>query len=191
MLNFLHFSPKMALTYTKTVSAREAAIYAIASANGIAPELLTTTAVDESARLIITTQLYLEVLIDVSNRDEIVFILAEARKLIQRLHQLGYLHGDLSEENIVYDRANRDVRIIDFGMSVALDTIKPESIPLRVENLYEGVRYAGPPSNDIDYLLRVELGILTFLEKSLSRPREIGSEVVELYSHKLGQNIFA
>lgn len=38
-----------------------------------------------------------------------------------------------------------------------------------VENLYEGARYSGPPSDDIKYLLHVELGILTFLDSGIRK----------------------
>lgn len=154
--------------HTKLVSPREAAIYKIAAQNDIAPCLKGEETRFDSSKITIITQLYPEVLIDVmkdkERRDEVIYILTEARKLVRKLHQLGFLHGDLSEENIVYDKTTRDVKLIDFGMSTAISEIDLTCISRYVDNFYEGVRYAGENTNDIDYVCRIELGILDFLE---------------------------
>ena len=49
-------------------------------------------------------------------------------------------------------------------MSIAIDSIEPEEVAGWVENFYEGARYAGPPSVEVEYICRIELGILSFLE---------------------------
>lgn len=156
--------------YEKLVSPREAEIYRIAAKHDIAPSLIGEEIHLDSPKITIITQLYPEVLIDVmkdkERHDEVIYILEEARKLVRQLHQLGFLHSDLSEENIVYNKVTRDVRLIDFGMSIAISEIDLKSISHYVDNLYEGVRYGGENTNDIDYICRIELGILTFLEKA-------------------------
>jgi len=100
-------------------------------------------------------------------RDEVLFILAKARLLVQQLHQLGYLHWDLTEENIVYDKETQDVRLIDFGLSIAIESADIASC---IQELYEGAPYAGPISQDIDYVKRLELGSLAFLEAQANKP---------------------
>jgi serine/threonine protein kinase len=154
-------------SYKKLVSPTELEFYMIASSHNIAPTFISSE-LDSSQpkRFLLSTKLFPEmidnVMRDSSRASEALFIISKARKLISSLH-------DISEENIVYDKETSSVAIIDFGLSRYIASITTDEIPNCIENLYEGVRYAGEPSNTIEYLLCVELGILTFLEKHIAK----------------------
>lgn len=42
-------------------------------------------------------------------------------KALAHIHGLGYLHGDLKLENLLYDRKTDSFKITDFGFSLNLD----------------------------------------------------------------------
>jgi tRNA A-37 threonylcarbamoyl transferase component Bud32 len=147
-------------TFTKTIRAPELEFYRKAEEAGIAPRIVRYVQVEDHYEL--TTERYSHTLINVQqNKEEVQFIIAEAKMLIQKLHDLGILHGDLSEENIVYDRDTKRVAIIDFGLSKYIKDIT--NVEREIKELYEGVRFADQTLTGIPYLLTVELGILEFL----------------------------
>lgn len=158
-------------TYTKRVSNRELQFYIRASDAGIAPPILGIKS-GENQKYDLITQKMPIVLIDVMRTDLAKEILIKASDLVDRLHEIGILHNDLSEENIVYDPETERVYLIDFGLSREISSIQEEEIPDMIENLYEGVEYATiPESNSIEYLKSVELGIITFLLENQTAPK--------------------
>jgi tRNA A-37 threonylcarbamoyl transferase component Bud32 len=153
---------KMAI-YTKRVRAPELEFYRKAEEAGIVPRIVNYVQVDDVYEL--STERYSHSLWDLrKNKEDVEFILSQAKILVQKLHDIGILHGDLSEENIVYDRDTKRVALIDFGFSKYISTIS--NIERAVEELYEGVYFANKELTGIPYLLSVELGILDFLAKS-------------------------
>lgn len=50
------------------------------------------------------------------------------RDLIQRLHQMGIVHGDLHNDNIVCSKDLKDVRLIDFEKSTFKQIVDDEYI---------------------------------------------------------------
>lgn len=157
-------------TYTKRVRASELEFYRKAEEAGIAPRIVSYVQVDDRYEL--CTEQYSHTLLDVrTDKDEIDFIIPQAKILVQKLHDIGILHGDLSEENIVYDCDTKRVAIIDFGLSKYIENIS--NIENEVEELYEGVRFANKTLTGIPYLLSVELGILDFLSKPYIEPISI------------------
>ena len=164
--------------YTKIVNTKELNFFILASKHKITPRFISYSKnesddVSNDSLYSLSMEFYPENLNDVmknpSRKDEALFIIEQTRKIINILHSIDILHNDISEENIVYDRSNRSVAIIDFGLSTLISTILPSEISDYIENLYEGINFAGFPSNTIEYLLRVELGILTFLEHSINK----------------------
>lgn len=100
---------------------------------------------------------------DATRMDEVQLIIDEAKRLVSSLHAIDIHHGDIHEENIVYDRTTSDVKIIDFGLSKKISLIEDYELENCIECCSEGHEYAGEPTNDIPYLLRCELGILDHL----------------------------
>lgn len=147
-------------TFTKRVRTSELEIYLKAEKVGIAPKVISYVQVNERYEL--TTERYSHTLLNVrDNKEEVQFIISEAKILLQKLHDLSILHGDLSEENIVYDRNTKRVAIIDFGLSKHIEDIT--NIQNEVDELYEGKRFANKELSGIPYLLSVECGILDFI----------------------------
>lgn len=161
-------------SHNKKVSPTELEFYTLASQHNIAPPIIRFKQVScLSDRYILSTELFPETLGDVmfdpSRTSEAHLIISKARELVSSLHSIGILHNDLSEENIVYDKETSTVAIIDFGLSRYIASITLDEIPECIENLYEGVKYAGEPGNTIEYLLHVELAILRYLEQHIAK----------------------
>lgn len=160
-------------TFTKIVREPELQKYRVAAELGIAPQILSVHPLpgdDRGPQFQLQTvrmPIVLAQVIVAQNHDLTQRILWQAKELVQILHQNNILHGDLSEENIVYDPNMNRTYIIDYGMSRWIDSIAPAEIPDQIENLYEGVRFATvAPADTIEYLLAVEIGIIDFLLKA-------------------------
>lgn len=149
------------MEYIKIVNQKELDLFLIANKAGLTPNLINVESFNNKFKL--TMKKFSHTLFDIKDKTLYNDICDRAKILVQKLHKINIYHGDLSEENIVYDKETNKVALIDFGLSEFISSIIPDEIPELIENLYEGVKYAGPPSNDIDYLLNVELGIIEFL----------------------------
>jgi tRNA A-37 threonylcarbamoyl transferase component Bud32 len=134
-------------TYTKTIRASELEFYRKAESAGIAPRIISCVQVNDHYEL--TTERYSQTLFDVKDKEEVKFIIAQAKVLVHKLHDVGILHGDLSEENIVYDRDTKRVAIIDYGMAKYISQII--NIEKEVEELYEGERFVDKILTGINY----------------------------------------
>lgn len=54
--------------------------------------------------------------------NENIFILKEVLKGLQDLHELNIIHRDLKPHNIIIDSKERIVKIVDFGLSLLVDS---------------------------------------------------------------------
>lgn len=120
--------------YIKRVKKSEYDITIIAATNNIAP----TIVYDNFDPLVefteIKVQMYPETLADISEPQRYHYY-ASIVDLVQRLHQLGYIHGDLSEDNIVLNRSTGVVKLIDFGMSYELTPARTKLAALEIEEV--------------------------------------------------------
>ena len=156
--------------YVKEVGVKELRITCIAASLGIGAEVLKSTPTS-SGRCTMDLYRYAESCTEILREkryEEYNSCIAEARTLLAQLHSEGILHGDLSEDNIVYNNVPGTTRLIDFGMSYfAADAVlTPEGIidvEYYIDLYYEGVRYAGSPAPTLEYLQRLEMGCLEFL----------------------------
>lgn len=108
------------MNYTKhNITTKEVEITSLASANDIAPKLVSS---DEKS---ITLQAWPSTLIEIP-LNEWIFYKDVTVNNLRKLHSLGIIHGDLSEENIVVDPSTKDAKLIDFGMSKYVSSIDIE-----------------------------------------------------------------
>lgn len=80
--------------------------------------------------------------------------------MVEKLHEIGILHGSLSERNIVYDK--NLLGLINFNMSRNILDLASNDINHYKDIFSEGVKYAEPESNDVEYILRLEMEILDY-----------------------------
>jgi tRNA A-37 threonylcarbamoyl transferase component Bud32 len=134
------------LTYSKLVNAEELLLNQLAERKGICPEIISVepyhgkvwnyginnsgvVEVTPSNRIymtdehyIMTSRLYPKTIYQhfrmFSNRE---WVFAEVKKKVKLLHEIGILHCDLTQQNIVVHPKYYDVRIIDFGNSCFID----------------------------------------------------------------------
>lgn len=114
MFSPLYRSIKM---YTKTnLSDNEYYFTRITSEHNISPKLLSGNSTS------ITLEKWPSVLLDVP-REEWFHYKEPVFRCLHKLHCLGIMHCDISEENIVVNRITKDARLIDFGMSKTVSDI--------------------------------------------------------------------
>lgn len=153
------------ILYIKNVNLNELNFYIRACNADLTPKLVKYTKSSDNIQMVMEKfpETLSDVIMDSNRKEEVKLIIARAKILIEKLHEIGILHGDLSEENIVYDKNIGVVALIDFGMSKNISDLTNNDIEQYAENFGEGAKYAQPKSNDIQYVLRLELGILDFL----------------------------
>lgn len=152
-------------TISKVVNSKELELYRLAEKDKLTPILISYDKIGED-EYCVTMARYshtLHELIQYRDRNLLSDLILRVRDLLVKLHGIGIFHGDVSEENIVYDKSTDRVALIDFGLSRHISSIRSEEISSLIENYYEGLAYAGPIENNIEYLLRLELGVLDFL----------------------------
>ncbi len=153
--------------HSKKVTLSELEMYKIASDANCAPKLLKVTQCDNHYMMI--TDLYPETLSDLFNNPKLPEYLHKVHQLLNILHDNDILHCDISEDNICCNAATNDVKIIDYGMSKRISLINNININEYQDLYYEGVRYAGKPSADISYILKLEHGCVDFLLNSIKK----------------------
>ncbi len=107
-------------TFTKIVNQRELKIYELASKHNIAPKMINVEQIipSNSKQLYkLTTEKYPCTLMVCKDKDAIRNLKPKIIELLNSMHKLGIVHLDPSEENIVIDPVNMDIKIIDFGLS--------------------------------------------------------------------------
>jgi tRNA A-37 threonylcarbamoyl transferase component Bud32 len=151
--------------HTKKVTLSELELYTIASNVNCAPKLLKV--IVQNNHFIIISEFYPETLNDLyqdkKRKNELIYCLHQVKILLTKLHDNDLLHCDISEENIVYNSSTKDVKLIDFGMSKKISLLNIENIEEYQDLYYEGVKYAGDNTNDINYILKLEEGCVDFL----------------------------
>ena len=120
--------------YIKRVKKSEYDITILAATNNIAPTIAYDSFDPLSTFTEIKVQMYPETLADISEPQRYQYY-ASIVDLVQRLHQLGYNHGDLSEDNIVLNRSTGDVKLIDFGMSYELTPARTKLAELEIQEV--------------------------------------------------------
>ena len=140
--------------YQKKVNVQELKISLITSENNISPPIHSFRNVNDGEYLMLMEK-YPKTLLDLDLGDRI----AEYQKivdLVNNLHGIGIVHGDISEENIVIK--DNDVRLIDFGLSEYIQILKNLS---DINEIY-GTDFRDPLTA-IDNLKRRELDEVYFI----------------------------
>ncbi len=57
-------------------------------------------------------------------------VLEKLGKVVQRLHDLGVIHGDLTTSNMIY--LDQEIYLIDFGLSHIKNSIEDRAVDLYV-----------------------------------------------------------
>ena len=119
--------------------------------------------------------------------DEVVAIVSQIAAAVQAAHTVGIVHRDLKPDNVMYDPASRQVKLLDFGIATDTD-IAPEERLTRAGFFVGTLMYVAPealsgelvsPAADqyslatIAYLMLT--GCLPFTAKT---PREMFSQLL-------------
>jgi serine/threonine protein kinase len=119
--------------------------------------------------------------------DEVVAIVSQIAAAVQAAHAVGIVHRDLKPDNVMYDPATRQVKLLDFGIATDTD-IAPEERLTRAGFFVGTLMYVAPealsgelvsPAADqyslatIAYLMLT--GCLPFTAKT---PREMFSQLL-------------
>lgn len=121
--------------YTKIVKELELNITQITSDNGISPKLMNYKIITDDIITIdgnkynrnkfvkdnenlyeMSTELYEETLIFLPQKEWLQYK-EQLLILLRKLHSLGIIHTDITEENIVVNTSTKEARLIDFGYS--------------------------------------------------------------------------
>lgn len=106
---------KMASIFIKRMTRRELIFFNIAQKHRISPELLSIQKLtDELFRVIMRS--YPQTLSNIPI-DERCSYTNELKFIVNKLHNIGICHGNLSRENIVLDHNKRILKLIDFKSS--------------------------------------------------------------------------
>jgi len=119
--------------------------------------------------------------------DEVITIVSQIAAAVQAAHAVGIVHRDLKPDNVMYDPATREVKLLDFGIATDTD-IAPEERLTRAGFFVGTLMYVAPealsgelvsPAADqyslatIAYLMLT--GCLPFTAKT---PREMFSQLL-------------
>jgi hypothetical protein len=112
-------------TYTKIVSSTELRFFQLAARANITPNLISVQPIHKG-QYELTMEKYPTTLLQYSDAGgDITPYKPKIAKLIDKLHNMDILHGDLHGDNIVINPITEEVRIIDFGRSYFIDEITP------------------------------------------------------------------
>jgi tRNA A-37 threonylcarbamoyl transferase component Bud32 len=118
-------------TYTKKVSLKEFEIYKQAADLSLAPEIIHTTV--ENNMILLTTKAITYTFGELAtNKNQIEKYVKKWHELLDKLHNFGIYHGDISEENVVFAK-NEHGYLIDFGLSGYLRNITPKNIEQQLD----------------------------------------------------------
>jgi len=90
-------------------------------------------------------------------------------KSIQKLRELGIIHYDIKEKNIMYDESNHSPIIIDFGLSFMVSALT--TTELQNQALY---------TPDFYPYWRIDIYILSYITKIVRTPQKEGIPVVDV-----------
>src|SRR5687768_7828976 len=61
-------------------------------------------------------------------REDVSHIVVQIADAVHAVHQAGIVHRDLKPDNLMYDPATRQVKLLDFGIATATDTTPDERL---------------------------------------------------------------
>jgi tRNA A-37 threonylcarbamoyl transferase component Bud32 len=121
-------------TYTKRITSKEFQIYKQVAEASLAPKIIHFTV--ENDLILLTTQkiayTYGELAI---NKEQIEKYTEKWHQLLNKLHNLGIYHGDISEENVMFDENGKGY-LIDFGLSGSLKDITQENVEQQLDEYH-------------------------------------------------------
>ena len=151
-------------SFSKRVRSEEAAMYEAAAAIGVAPEVLSISA--QAGVCTLTARRYPYTL-QTAATEGVRLTPGAKRALLTRmstLHLLGILHCDITEENFVCDLAGEEALVIDFGLSVRLQTVDLDVLREQIQDLAENEDDVPGTREELSALAtRLELQKLTSL----------------------------
>lgn len=62
------------------------------------------------------------------SRDEVAAIIVQIADAVQAAHAVGIIHRDLKPDNVMYDAASRQVKLLDFGIAYSTDSTPDERL---------------------------------------------------------------
>lgn len=150
--------------HVKIVSWKEAEFYVRASSKNIAPAIVSFK-IREDGKVELGTEKYPHTLFsrvrEITTKEDLDKIYRDACAVLEDLHSIGIIHGDISEENIV---VGDDVRLIDFGMSYSTSEVTEDNFRDLAQEFPEAESYADKYLTGVEYIKSLEQGILGFLE---------------------------
>jgi len=133
------------LDHVKDVTGRELALTLLAHQLGVGPKVLSISRAADGPWWTMATEYGGKMLAELP-REDWLQVKLEALNQLNKLHQGGILHADITEENIVVDHGV--VLIIDYGLamlcspnldvlSIARDVFDVELVDVKLANLFE------------------------------------------------------
>jgi serine/threonine protein kinase len=166
-------------TVSKIVNSNELEFYKLASDYELTPKLISYSRLsDLNYKLVMEKfpEVLIDILIDPTRVDLARELIGRSKVLIASLHLINIFHGDISEENIVYDANSNRIALIDFGMSKYISSINKDEANVIIENYYEEQHLVGPPPVDTDdelslhnYILKLEIAVPDFLSELIPK----------------------
>lgn len=137
------------MAFVKEISMNEYNFYKLLRGSGITPDILEI----EPGRLKIP--IYDSTLGDILmniplTESQISELYERVRDLIRKLHQMGVIHGDLHNDNILCSTDLTDIRLIDFEKSTFVDLVDDEYL-----EYYDSI--FGTKAMSVDDILEHEL----------------------------------
>ena len=141
------------ISHTKTVGKKEFHFTKLASKHNIGTTLVDLKELDDGMYSI-----KLELWPKTLHKESIwIPYRTAALQAIKKLHSIGIFHGNISEENIVVNPSNKEVRLIEFGLSKYISDLTKQDM-----EKWEDYLERAPPGST---LLEAEINEMKWLFK--------------------------